>query len=171
MDAKTQVVRIRRKKTGEVVQDCDIYIGRRMTMGGWNLPQSKWANPFPVKKESERADALRKYEEWIRTQPHLIASLEELRGKRLGCWCKPKACHGDILIRLMDEKYIHQVKRLTRGDGFYHRRLTGDIQASRSGQKDLVATALPNADLPDMFPKTGDPIIMAFKSPDEDRTQ
>ena len=36
------VVRIRRKGD-RVVQDCDIYIGRAWTMGGWNLSRSKWA--------------------------------------------------------------------------------------------------------------------------------
>jgi hypothetical protein len=27
----------------------------------------------------------------------LIAALPELRGKRLGCWCAPHPCHGDLL--------------------------------------------------------------------------
>jgi hypothetical protein len=35
-------------------------------------------------------------------QPELMSSLEELRSKRLGCWCAPKACHGDVLIELLD---------------------------------------------------------------------
>lgn len=26
-----------------------------------------------------------------------LSELEELYGKRLGCWCKPKRCHGDAL--------------------------------------------------------------------------
>lgn len=26
----------------------------------------------------------------------------ELRGKRLGCFCKPKKCHGDIIVRYLD---------------------------------------------------------------------
>jgi hypothetical protein len=32
--------------------------------------------------------------------------LHELNGKELGCWCKPDKCHGDILIKLYNEKYI-----------------------------------------------------------------
>jgi hypothetical protein len=43
----TTVVHMKRAG-GKVVQDCDVYIGRRMTMGGWNLPQSKWHNPFTI---------------------------------------------------------------------------------------------------------------------------
>jgi hypothetical protein len=27
----------------------------------------------------------------------------ELKGKVLGCWCKPDACHGDVLAELADE--------------------------------------------------------------------
>ena len=36
-------------------------------------------------------------------QPALLAALPELRGKRLGCWCAPQACHGDVLAQLADQ--------------------------------------------------------------------
>jgi hypothetical protein len=29
-----------------------------------------------------------------------MAALPELRGKKLGCWCKPGPCHGDVLAEL-----------------------------------------------------------------------
>ena len=29
--------------------------------------------------------------------------LSELKGKRLGCWCKPAPCHGDVLVELIEE--------------------------------------------------------------------
>jgi len=29
--------------------------------------------------------------------------LEPLRGKRLGCWCKPLPCHGDVIVELLGE--------------------------------------------------------------------
>ena len=150
MEAKTQVVRIRRKG-GKVVQDCDIYIGRKMTMGGWNLPQSKWANPFPLKKESDRATVLAQYEAWIRQQPQLMASLEELRGKTLGCWCKPKACHGDILVRLMKEASPltgHITMRLTGDDRFFTRQIwEGNMTASRAAQKGLTTQIIEADDM------------------------
>lgn len=69
----------------------DIYIGR----------PSKWGNPFDVKKYG-RQEAIRRYEEWIRGQPQLLEDLHELEGKVLGCWCKPKDCHGDVLVRLLE---------------------------------------------------------------------
>lgn len=50
-----------KRKGGEVVQGCDVYIGRRMTMGGWSLPASPWANPFSVKGRGS-AEAVRRYQ-------------------------------------------------------------------------------------------------------------
>jgi hypothetical protein len=102
---RTRVVRMQRSG-GRVVQSCDVYIGRRWTMGGWDLPQSKWANPFTVKKAGSAAKAVELYEEHIRQSPQLLASLAELEGKTLGCWCKKKPtdpCHGDVLVRLVNE--------------------------------------------------------------------
>lgn len=78
----------------------DIYIGRG----------SKWGNPFTHKQETQakyivasRKEAVEKYEEWLKQQPHLLKVLPELKGKILGCWCKPKACHGDVLLRLAND--------------------------------------------------------------------
>lgn len=71
---------------------CDVYIGR----------PSKWGNPFYVGRDGSRAEVIRKYEEWILQQPELLSSLSELKGKRLGCHCKPLACHGDVLAKLAD---------------------------------------------------------------------
>lgn len=36
------------------------------------------------------------------------AELRKLRGKRLGCWCKPEACHADILAELADGPARHR---------------------------------------------------------------
>jgi hypothetical protein len=96
----TSLVHLKRRD-GVVVQDCDLYIGRACNMGGWRLPQSKWFNPFTVAKHG--ADAIPLYEQYIRSSP-LMNDLEELRGKRLGCWCTPNPCHGDVLIKLLAEK-------------------------------------------------------------------
>ena len=71
----------------------DVYIGR----------PSKWGNPFVNGEDGNRDAVIALYETWIRQQPDLMAALPELRGKTLGCWCAPQACHGDVLIRLVDE--------------------------------------------------------------------
>jgi len=71
----------------------DIYIGR----------PSKWGNPFAIGRDGSREEVIRKYEEWIRTQPNLMMALPELDGKVLGCWCAPLHCHGDVLVKLLKE--------------------------------------------------------------------
>jgi hypothetical protein len=97
----TTVVHIKRRD-GKVVQDCDVYIGRAWNRGGWNLEQSKWHNPF---KGVDRDTMLTKYEAHVRSKPDLMEALGELKGKRLGCWCKPEKCHGDVLVKLVNEKF------------------------------------------------------------------
>lgn len=94
----TTVVKIQRKN-GEIIQDCDVYIGRTCTRGGWDLPQSKWHNPF------KGPGAVELYEQYILASP-LINEIEELRGKRLGCWCKPQPCHGDVLVKILRERSL-----------------------------------------------------------------
>lgn len=61
---------------------------------------TKWGNPFVIGRDGTREDVIRKHKEWLPKQPHLMAALGELRGKRLGCWCAPQPCHGDTLALL-----------------------------------------------------------------------
>lgn len=68
----------------------DVYIGR----------PSKWGNPFVIGRDGTRDDVIARYEAWLLEQPELLAALPELAGKTLGCWCAPRACHGDVLARL-----------------------------------------------------------------------
>ena len=75
-------------------EDYDIYIGR----------SSKWGNPFMLGMHGTRSQVIAKYRSWIKRQPELMAALDELDGKVLGCHCKPEACHGDVLIELLEEK-------------------------------------------------------------------
>ncbi|CAH6420013.1 Domain of unknown function (DUF4326)-containing protein [uncultured virus] len=100
LNMNTTIVHLKRKN-GQVIQDCDVYIGRAWNMGGWNLPQSKWHNPFTVKQYGDQALIL--YEQYIRASP-LMNDIEELRGKQLGCWCVPAPCHGNILVKILDAR-------------------------------------------------------------------
>ena len=38
----------------------------------------------------------------IQNDPEFKRRVEELRGKTLGCFCKPKDCHGDIIASWLD---------------------------------------------------------------------
>ena len=72
---------------------CDVYIGR----------PSAWGNPFRIGKDGNRDEVIRRYREYIQTIPDFKRVVrEQLRGKTLGCWCKPNACHGDVLAEIAD---------------------------------------------------------------------
>ena len=71
-----------------------VYIGRG----------SPYGNPFVIGKDGSREEVIRKYDEYLRGSPDLMAALPELRGKVLGCWCAPKPCHGDVLVKMANER-------------------------------------------------------------------
>lgn len=70
----------------------DVYIGR----------PSKWGNPYRIGKDGTRDEVIAKYRQHILSTPTLLAALPELRGRRLGCWCWPLPCHGDVLVELSE---------------------------------------------------------------------
>lgn len=82
---KTVVVNIKHSKF-------DVYIGR----------PSEWGNPFIIGKDGNREEVVSKYRERLLKNPELLNRLHLLRGKRLGCYCKPELCHGDVLVELIE---------------------------------------------------------------------
>lgn len=80
-----------------------VYVGRRFTMGGWNLPGHRLFNPFKVGALHTRADAINRYREYLLGRPDLLALIPELRSKTLACWCAPEPCHAHVLASLADE--------------------------------------------------------------------
>jgi hypothetical protein len=81
---KTRVVNLRK-------ESYDVYIGR----------PSKWGNPFKIGKDGTRDEVIKKYWNYILAS-NLIKDLHELKGKILGCYCKPLPCHGDVLVSLIE---------------------------------------------------------------------
>ena len=79
-------------------QDCDIPIHRGTPYG----------NRQPITNVVTREDSVKWFSEQLK-EPHGLALLERLRAEveaavkggkivvRLGCWCKPALCHGDVL--------------------------------------------------------------------------
>ena len=67
-----------------------IYIGRG----------SQWGNRFRIGQDGDCAAVIAKHERWLADQHHLLRALDELRGHDLVCFCAPRACHGDLLLRL-----------------------------------------------------------------------
>lgn len=72
----------------------DVYIGR----------PSIWGNPFIIGRDGTREEVVEKYENYARSDPKIMASLDKLEGRVLGCFCKPEACHGDVLVKLLEER-------------------------------------------------------------------
>lgn len=74
----------------------DVFIGR----------PSKWGSPFEIGIDGSRKQVIEKYKKWILSQKKLLRDLHELKGKRLGCFCHPKPCHGDVLVELIEGKEV-----------------------------------------------------------------
>ena len=82
----TKVVNLRK-------EPYDIYIGR----------PSIWGNPFKIGRDGNREDVLEKFLSYLMERPILISRIKnELKGKTLGCYCKPLPCHGDVLAQIAD---------------------------------------------------------------------
>jgi hypothetical protein len=65
--------------------------------------QTHWGNPFVIGKDGDREQVIAKYRAWIMEpdNAHMIEMAKrQLRGKVLGCWCAPRACHGDVLMEI-----------------------------------------------------------------------
>ena len=85
----------------------DVYIGRG----------SIWGNPYTV------ADHGRDYAIILHKKKFLLdvyigaitkEQLLTLTGKTLGCFCKPKSCHGDIIALMADSAYLNNHKETAR---------------------------------------------------------
>ena len=73
-------------------EEYDIYIGRG----------SLWGNPYVIGPDGPRPEVIEMYKMYIwkkiRSGEVTIQNLLALDGKRLGCFCSPKQCHGDVLV-------------------------------------------------------------------------
>lgn len=87
-------MKIYNKKHNNAPADA-IYIGRG----------SYYGNPFEIGVHGNREKVLALYEQYLDKNPRIMEKAKrELSGKNLLCYCKPLPCHGDILIRRINEK-------------------------------------------------------------------
>ncbi len=86
------------------------YIGRTHKFGG----PSPLANPFTV-EEHGRIDCIRMYMAWLTSKidqkdPAVMGELKKIAEKsssgtaHLFCHCKPKACHGDVIMLFAEDR-------------------------------------------------------------------
>lgn len=64
-----------------------------------------FGNPFRLEEvggDYTREESVAQYKTWfknkLQTDDEFRESVEDLHGDTLGCWCKPKACHGDVIL-------------------------------------------------------------------------
>jgi hypothetical protein len=64
--------------------------------------QTDWGNPYVLEEDGDRVEVLESYGLYLNRKWGLQGRFDELRGKVLGCWCYPDACHGNILIEQLE---------------------------------------------------------------------
>jgi len=106
---------VRRAPHGKVVHcrraPYDVYVGRFHPA----VPRNKapddfvWGNPFVIGRHcADRNQAIRMFAERMAADPDLCArARRELAGKVLGCWCRPHACHADVLYHIANGENPH----------------------------------------------------------------
>ena len=82
----------------------NVYIGRKKN----DIPASKWGNPHVIKRRNSRTKVLQQYAKYLTQRKDLVKSVNQLKGKTLGCWCSPKPCHAEILHRLAGNQPVYQ---------------------------------------------------------------
>lgn len=91
------------EKLNEVFGHHWLYVGRANRYAG--LSASPLANPFKV-VHGKRGETLNQYRRWLWQQMKQEEVLNVLRSISeetiLVCWCKPAACHGDVIIKAVE---------------------------------------------------------------------
>lgn len=94
-----------------------INLGRHRNLAAWAQAEGLlvkidrttiWGNPFkvgePPEGDGDRATVIAAYHNhYLPHRPSLLARLDELQGKALGCWCVPEPCHGDGLREALED--------------------------------------------------------------------
>ena len=69
----------------------DVYIGRGSPFG----------NPFKIGIDGTRLEVIEKYKHHLAVNTTLQDEVKKIKGKKLGCFCSPLPCHGDIIINFL----------------------------------------------------------------------
>lgn len=80
------------------------HVKQRFAKAGIKLPYESFNAPKHMQQNALQVLSKFDYEKYFWTTD-LPNQLSELRGKRLGCYCKPLRCHGDFLAKLVNEKF------------------------------------------------------------------
>ena len=68
-----------------------VYIGRPSIFG----------NPYAIGKDGDRKEVINLYRHYVKNNTKVLRAIYNLpKDAILGCYCKPKACHGDVIVEL-----------------------------------------------------------------------
>lgn len=70
--------------------------------------QTPYGNPYVIGTDGDRAAVIARYREDVRANPEIVERLGDLRGRVLGCWCYPLACHGDVIAEIANSREAAQ---------------------------------------------------------------
>jgi hypothetical protein len=95
----------------KVENNCE-YIGRPSALG----------NPFAIGASGTREEVVLKYRNWIISRikekdMEIINELKRLKSLakkgelKLGCWCAPRACHGDVIKELLERSIRKELNK------------------------------------------------------------
>lgn len=77
----------------------DVYIGRAPGEKG------TYGNRFEIGRDGSREEVIRLFRidfyQRLNFEPGFLDKVLSLEGKRLGCYCKPLACHGDVYVEFL----------------------------------------------------------------------
>ena len=82
-----------------------VYIGRV------DRTDKHFGNPFTIGKDGNREQVINKFRIWLlagkpfkydKQRQFILANMEKLRGRKLGCFCFPRSCHGDVYIDVLN---------------------------------------------------------------------
>lgn len=105
----------------------DVYIGRAgLIHQGVEGQDGFFGNPYPAgiwackrcnKQHRSPGSTIPCFVEYFDERVLKDAEFRErvlaLRGKTLGCWCKPADCHGDVIASWVDEQWKALARRAT----------------------------------------------------------
>lgn len=96
-------------------EQCDVYVGRKRTGMHFGNPFSHIG--YGQIKVGSRQEAVDAYLDWLSgtawldveptRRKWILENIATLRGKRLGCYCKPLACHADLLAEAANRLEIN----------------------------------------------------------------
>ena len=102
---KIEVINIKKYEGGDY-----IYIGRP---GKYGNPYSSKEGTLAEFKVDTKKESLEMFEKYLNKNDHLVLDLiEDLKSKgvtKIGCFCKPSKCHGDIYLKRINEKKLFSI--------------------------------------------------------------